>query len=141
MPALFTRTSIRPDRLSAAWTMCSNESARDRSAGWGINRPASPSADFATAPSASAARSTASTSIPLVANPSAIARPMPLAAPVTIAVLRSLAMFFSSRVGFPGVSQKTQHRETGQRVIITGRLEYSSTCRVTPPRISCRKRE
>ena len=98
MPALFTSTSIRPKRLSTAETIASNASGRARSAGMVCIVPGLSCTVAASAASPASLRSTAATSMPAPSRPSVIARPMPLAAPVTIAIFFSPAMAMSSRL-------------------------------------------
>src|SRR5207247_1403985 len=90
MPALLTSTSIRPSLSTAAATIRSKESGCVRSAGRGRSDPGLPAATGASATSAVAFWSTATTSMPLSTRPSAMARPSPLAAPVTIAPVAPL---------------------------------------------------
>src|SRR5580658_759995 len=87
MPALFTSTSIRPNRASTPATIRSNAAGSARSVPTACNTPRTWHARAAAATSASpsALRSTPATSMPAISSPSVIARPNPLAAPVTIA--------------------------------------------------------
>ncbi len=96
MPALFTSTSILSKRLSTAETISSNASGRARSAGMVCIVPGLSCTVAASAASPASLRSTAATSTPAPSSPSVIARPMPLAAPVTIAIFFSPAMAVSS---------------------------------------------
>src|SRR3954454_3269562 len=84
-PALAITASRRPKRSSAASTAARLPSRPTRSAAYGVPGPSS-----------SGSRSTASTSAPSAASPAASARPIPLAAPVTIA-LRAMARVLVER--------------------------------------------
>ena len=100
MPALLTSTSIPaelPEHVLA--TMRSNASGSARSAPTACSTPRAwrSRAVSATPASPSVLRSTPATSKPAVSSPSVIARPSPLAAPVTIATcLSAVAIGVSS---------------------------------------------
>src|SRR4051812_43912913 len=84
MPALFTITCSAPNRSWACSMAACTLPGSDTSV-W-TNAAPSPSADTASLPLASSMSAT-STRAPSSTNTSAIARPMPLAAPVTMAAL------------------------------------------------------
>src|SRR3954454_7483754 len=84
MPALLTSTSIPPKRATAAAYMPCTSSAEVTSA-----RTNSPSISSASALPPSSSRSATTTCAPSAANRRALARPMPLAAPVMTATLPS----------------------------------------------------
>src|SRR5260221_6370041 len=107
MPALLTRMSIRPAWPSTVDLIVSAALASLKSARTGIRLPVAFAAVAAPLSSSShaASLSTAATSMPAFNNPSVIARPMPLAAPVTIATWRSPAMASSFGCRLNRVSQ------------------------------------
>ena len=119
MPALFTRTSIRPNALRVSATIVSKNSGLARSAATGLIAAGR-------VPSAAALRSTATTSNPASDRPRAITRPMPLAAPVTMAVFRCAGIVGSSRPRVCGERAGMPNRAAaavdGSAVGETGRL-------------------
>ncbi len=86
VPALFTRMSMRPNSRVARSTMRSRSSSRPTWQAIGAMRPASSRATWS---SASCLRPQITTAAPSRANTSAMDRPMPRLAPVTIATLFS----------------------------------------------------
>src|SRR2546427_167587 len=86
-PALFTRMSRPPNSRAVAATMASTSPGRLTSARSGIACPPAPSISWAIVRAPVSCRSHTPTAAPCDASIPAMARPMPLAAPVTIAVL------------------------------------------------------
>src|SRR5881296_4159885 len=86
-PALFTRMSRPPNSRAVAATMVSTSPGRLTSARSGIAWPPAPSISWARVRAPVSCRSHTPTAAPCDASIPAMARPMPLAAPVTIAVL------------------------------------------------------
>jgi hypothetical protein len=123
MPALLTRMSMRPAASSAVAVIRSNDAGSLKSDCTAFNCPARRLA--ATVPLSSsshgASRSTATTSMPAPSRPRVMARPMPLAAPVTIAVFRWAVMqVLSSRLF--GVALPDDRRRIAVGLVFLKRL-------------------
>src|ERR1700722_14148213 len=125
-PALFTSTSILPKRLSTLATIASKASGCARSVGSASIVPDLSCTVAASAANPASLRSTAATSTPAPSSPSVNARPMPLAAPVTIAAFRSAAIGVSSvAAGSPGLRYWSRR---GSRALFQDGEAGESTC-------------
>src|ERR1051326_4115507 len=85
-PASFTSTSIRPRAANVSLAMACTAARSVTSSGRASSEPPSAAASFAVAANSSASTSQPTTWAPRSASASAIARPRPCAAPVTMAV-------------------------------------------------------
>ena len=86
MPAAFTSVVSPPKAWTACATIAAGASAAVTSASNTAHRPPAPSTSCATSASADALRPTASTAAPSRPKRAAVARPMPLEAPVMTAI-------------------------------------------------------
>src|SRR6266480_2992384 len=111
MPALFTRTSIRPSSARVRSAMAARSAREVTSVGTTLARRLSARTSAAVRSAATRSNSAMTMSAPWRASSSAVARPMPRPAPVTMATCPS-----SSMNGLPSLAPPLASRQRGERV-------------------------
>src|SRR5262249_7034632 len=126
MPALLTGRSRRPKVSTVFWNSAMIASSLVRSAGSGSASPPLALMPAATSSSSAARRATSTVFAPSAANSSAMPRPMPLLAPVTIAILPwSCPAILYSRSRKCHYSRKVRHGHNRLFGCATGRRAWS----------------